>query len=99
MFYLDKTAYFAGERVKGEVVLGRYDATLVPDKVTLNGADATDDVQNGQVIIDMAAGNVGEQNITGKITFTQDGEPVEVPFESKYSVCEGEPSEPLDLNK
>ena len=88
---LDKTAYFAGERVKGEVVLGRYDATLVPDKVTLNGADATDDVQNGQVVIDMGAGNVGEKNITGKITFTQDGEPVEVPFESKYSVI-AEPS-------
>jgi len=88
---LDKTAYFAGERVQGEVVLGRYDATLVPDKVTLNGRDATNAVKNGQVILDMPAGNVGEKNIKGSITFTQDGEPVEVSFESKYSVI-AEPS-------
>lgn len=88
---LDKTAYFAGEQVKGEVVLGRYDATLVPDKVTLNGKDATNLVQNGQVIIDMPAGNVGQKTIKGTITFTQDGEPVNVPFESEYSVI-AEPS-------
>ena len=33
---LDKNAYFAGEKVTGKVVLGRYDATMVPDNVTLN---------------------------------------------------------------
>jgi gliding motility-associated protein GldM len=59
---LDKTAYFAGEKVTGQVVLGRYDATLVPNKVTLNGKDATKNVKDGQVIIDMPAGNVGEKN-------------------------------------
>lgn len=88
---LNKTAYFAGERVTGEVVLGRYDASLVPDKVTLNGSDATDKVQNGQVIIDMPAGNVGEKNIKGTIYFTENGEEVPVEFESKYSVI-AEPS-------
>lgn len=88
---LDKTAYFAGERVKGEIVLGRYDATLVPDKVTLNGRDATNLVKNGQVILDMTAGNVGEKTIKGVIQFTENGEAVPVPFESKYSVI-AEPS-------
>ena len=88
---LDKTAYFAGERVTGQVVLGRYDATLEPNKVILNGRDVTKDVKNGQVIIDMPAGNIGSRDIKGVITFTQDGEPVEVPYESKYSVI-AEPS-------
>ena len=88
---LNKTAYFAGERVTGEVVLGRYDASLVPDKVTLNGSDATNSVKNGQVIIDMPAGNVGEKSIKGTIFFTENGEEVPVEFESKYSVI-AEPS-------
>jgi gliding motility-associated protein GldM len=83
---LDKTAYFAGERVTGQVVLGRYDETLVPNKVTLNGADATDLVKDGQVILDMSAGNVGERTIKGTIFFTENGKEVPVNFESKYSV-------------
>ena len=88
---LNKSAYFAGERVTGEVVLGRYDASLVPDKVTLNGADATKSVKNGQVIIDMPAGNVGQKEIKGTIFFTENGEEIPVTFESKYSVI-AEPS-------
>ena len=83
---LEKTAYFAGERVEGKVVLGRYDATLVPTEVILNGRNVTDKVEEGQVKIDIPAGNVGTNNIKGTITFMQDGEPVPVPFESSYSV-------------
>jgi len=82
---LEKNAYFAGEKVTGKIVLGRYDATMVPDNVILNGRDYKN-IQSGQVIIDMPAGNVGNHDIKGKITFTQNGEPVDVPFESSYSV-------------
>ncbi len=82
---LDKNAYFAGEKVTGKIVLGRYDATMVPDNVTLNGSDYKN-IQSGQVIIDMPAGRVGNHDIKGKIAFTQNGEVVEVPFESSYSV-------------
>ena len=88
---LDKTAYFAGETVTGEVVLGRYDATLEPDKAILNGVDVTNKVQNGQVIINMPAGNVGEKTIKGTISFRENNETIEVPFESAYSVI-AEPS-------
>ena len=88
---LDKTAYFAGETVTGEVVLGRYDATLEPDKAILNGVDVTNKVQNGQVIINMPAGNVGEKKIKGTISFRENNETIEVPFESAYSVI-AEPS-------
>ena len=82
---LEKNAYFAGEKVTGKIVLGRYDATMVPDNVTLNGRDYKN-IQSGQVIIDMPAGNVGNHDIKGQITFTQDGKPVNVDFESTYSV-------------
>ncbi|MCG1036240.1 gliding motility protein GldM [Polaribacter sargassicola] len=82
---LEKNAYFAGEKVTGKIVLGRYDATMVPDNVTLNGKDY-DNIQSGQVIIDMPAGNVGNHDIKGTISFTQNGEVVEVPFENSYSV-------------
>ncbi|MDD7915017.1 gliding motility protein GldM [Polaribacter ponticola] len=82
---LDKNAYFAGEKVTGKIVLGRYDATMVPDKVTLNRRPYTN-IKDGQVIIDMPAGNVGNHDIKGQITFTQDGKPVNVDFESSYSV-------------
>ena len=88
---LEKNAYFAGEKVTGKIVLGRYDATMVPDNVILNGKDYKK-IESGQVIIDMPAGNVGNHDIKGKITFTQNGEPVEVPFESSYSVIP-QPSE------
>lgn len=88
---LNKTAYFAGEKVSGQVVLGRYDSNLVPNKVTLNGKDITKSVQNGQVMLDLPAGNVGEKTIKGEITFMQDGKPEVIPFESKYSVI-AEPS-------
>ncbi len=82
---LDKNAYFSGEKVTGKIVLGRYDATMIPDNVTLNGRNYKN-IQSGQVIIDMPAGNVGNHDIKGKIAFTQNGEIVEVPFESSYSV-------------
>nr|WP_298989309.1 gliding motility protein GldM [uncultured Polaribacter sp.] len=88
---LNKTAYFAGENVTGQVVLGRYDSNLVPTKVTLNGRDITDNVENGQVLLNMSAGNVGKKSIKGEITFMQDGKPAVIPFESEYSVI-AEPS-------
>jgi len=82
---LDKNAYFTGEKVTGKIVLGRYDATMIPDNVVLNGRDYKN-IQAGQVIIDMPAGNVGSHDIKGQITFTQDEKPVNVDFESSYSV-------------
>lgn len=89
---LDKTAYFSGEKVTGQVVLGRYDDQLVPTKVMLGNRNITKNVKNGQVVLDFPAGNVGEKNIRGSITFMQDGEPQEIPFESAYSVI-AEPNE------
>jgi gliding motility-associated protein GldM len=83
---LDKTAYFSDEKVTGQVVLGRYDSNLIPSKVTMNGRDITKSVKDGQVLLNMAAGSVGEKTIKGVITFIQDGKPEDIPFESSYTV-------------
>lgn len=88
---LDKTAYFAGEKVTGKIVLGRYDATLKPEKVVLNGRNYNK-IQDGQVLIDIPAGNVGSNEIKGTITFKEAGEDVPVDFSTSYSVI-AEPSE------
>jgi gliding motility-associated protein GldM len=83
---LNKSSYFVGEQVKGQVVLGRYDSNLVPTKVTLDGKDITDKVENGQVMLDMPAGSVGDKNFKGVITFMQDGKESPIPFESNFKV-------------
>ena len=82
---LDKTAYYVGEKVTGKVVLGRYDANMKPDKVTLNGRDYTN-INAGQVILDLRATKLGDNDIKGVINFTENGKSVPVEFSSSYSV-------------
>lgn len=78
---LDKNAYFQGEKVTGKVVLGKYDANTKPTSFAGPGR-----IENGQAIIDMTAGAIGEQKIAGKFTFVQDGETIPLPFEGTYVV-------------
>tara|TARA_R110002124_G_scaffold235776_3_gene401052 strand:- start:10 stop:1545 length:1536 start_codon:yes stop_codon:yes gene_type:complete len=82
---LDKTAYYVGEKVTGKVVLGRYDASMVPDKVTLNGSNYKN-VKAGQVILDLRANKLGDNTIKGKITFKENNKDVDVEFNSSYTV-------------
>lgn len=78
---LDKNAYFQGEKVTGKVVLGRYDSNTKP--VAFNGPGK---IENGQAVIDMTAGSVGEQSIKGQFVFLEDGQKVPLEFEGKYVV-------------
>lgn len=78
---LDKSAYFQGEQVTGKVVLGKYDSNTKPTSFQGPGK-----IENGQAVISMTAGAVGEQKISGKFTFVQDGETIPLPFEGKYVV-------------
>ncbi len=82
---LRKSAYYVGEKVEGVVVLGRYDKGLKPDKVTLNGRDYGN-IEDGQVVLDFNADRLGENPLKGEITFTQDGKPINVPFNGMYTV-------------
>ena len=78
---LDKNAYFAGEQVTGKVVLGRYDANTVPTSFAGPGK-----IENGQAVISMTAGGVGEQNFTGKFGFLEDGKEIPLEFKGTYVV-------------
>jgi len=78
---LDKNAYFQGEKVTGKVVLGRYDENTKP--ISFNGPGK---IENGQAVINMTAGSVGEQKIGGEFVFLEDGKKVPLKFEGKYVV-------------
>ncbi len=78
---LDKNAYFEGEKVTGKVVLGRYDENTKP--TSFNGPGK---LVNGQAVIDMTAGGVGEHALNGSFTFVEDGKTIPLKFEGKYVV-------------
>jgi gliding motility-associated protein GldM len=84
----DKTAFFAGESFKGRIILGKKDNTLKANSVIINGRELPSSaMQAGQTILEFPAGNVGEQNIKGTMSFTDfDGKTFEIPVETSYSV-------------
>ena len=81
----EKSAFFQGENFKGKIVLGRYDASLVPSEVVVNGNNITT-IEDGGALLDFPAGGVGEREIKGKFIFIENGQPVEIPIESSYAV-------------
>ena len=81
----EKTAFFSGETFKGRVVLGRFDATLKPTEVTVNGKEQTK-VENGQIMLEFPAGNVGEQQIEGILKFKEGDSIIPIEIKSSYAV-------------
>jgi gliding motility-associated protein GldM len=84
----DKSAFFAGEKFQGKVVLGKY-ANVTPTKLTVQGkeinvSEAVD--STGAAKLDFNVGNVGEQKINGTFTFLEDGKPLEIPIVGNYVV-------------
>lgn len=81
---LDKTAFFAGEKVTGKIVLGKYDSSLNIDNFSSNVGGAK---ESGQVSLNFAAGSPGTHPITGFFEFKQkDGKPIRLDFKSEYTV-------------
>jgi gliding motility-associated protein GldM len=78
---LEKNAYFQGETVKGKVVLGRYDENTKPTSFQGPGK-----LENGQAVISLTAGGVGEQKINGQFSFMEDGKSIPLKFEGNYVV-------------
>jgi gliding motility-associated protein GldM len=78
-------ATLQGENFQGKIVLGRYDGSLKPTKVVINGREITN-IKDGGAILDFPAGNVGENEIKGKFIFMENGVPVEIPVETSYAV-------------
>ncbi|WP_298287295.1 gliding motility protein GldM [uncultured Lutibacter sp.] len=81
----EKSAFFQGENFKGKVVLGRYDSSLKPSEVVVNGQNITK-IEDGGAILDFPAGSVGEREVKGKFVFMENGEPVEIEINSSYAV-------------
>ncbi len=84
----DKSAFFAGEKFQGKVVLGKY-ANVTPTKLSVQGreinvAEVVD--STGAAKLDFNVGNVGEHQIDGKFTFLEDGKPLEIPIVGNYVV-------------
>ncbi len=84
----DKTAFFSGEQFKGKIILGKKDKTLKANAVVVNGKELpASAMQEGQTVLEFPAGNVGEQKISGKMSFTDfDGNSFDLPIESTYTV-------------
>lgn len=84
----EKSAFFAGEKFAGKVVLGRYDKSTVPTKVVVNGNEINlnEALEDGQVNLNFTTGNVGEHEIKGKFTFMEDGKPVDIDIDGNYVV-------------
>ena len=84
----DKSAFFAGEKFQGRVVLGKY-ANVVPTKMSVAGQeiDLTNAIDStGAAKLNFNVGNVGEHEIEGKFTFLEDGKPLEIPIKGNYVV-------------
>ncbi len=84
----DKSAFFAGEKFQGKVVIGKY-AKVPPTKLVVQGkeinlSEAID--ETGAATLDFNVGNVGEHDIDGKFTFMEDGKPLEIPIKGNYVV-------------
>ncbi len=84
---LNKNAYLEGERVTGKILLGRYDTSVTPENVIVNGIKVDDKfLSEGEVSLNFNAGGPGEHPLAGVFTVIEEGQPVQIRFNSSYSV-------------
>ncbi|QNJ97058.1 type IX secretion system motor protein PorM/GldM [Constantimarinum furrinae] len=87
---VEKSAYYAGETFNGAILLGRTDASTVPQEVnlTLDGRPLTEgqySVQGGRVVLNIGAGSPGDHKIEGTLVYGEGGEKVEVPVKTGFA--------------
>ena len=85
-----KSAYYSGETFNGAIMLGRTDASTVPQEVnlTLDGRPLTEDqytVQGGKIVLNVGAGSPGDHKIEGMLVYGEGGEKVEVPVNTGFA--------------
>ena len=78
-------ATLQGNNFKGKIVLGKYDATLKPHKVIVNGKEVTN-IEGGGAVLDFPSGNVGENDIKGEFIFKEGDSLVSLPIATTYAV-------------
>jgi gliding motility-associated protein GldM len=91
---LDKNVYFEGETVTGKVVIGKYDENTQPTSVSGSAK-----LLKGQGIISQSAGSVGEHDLSGQFTFTEEGKPIPLKYTGKYVVVARPKSATISADK
>lgn len=81
----ENPATLQGANFKGKIVLGRYDASLKPTEVIVNGKKITD-IKDGGAVLDFPAGNVGENELKGEFVFKEGDSVVRLPINTSYAV-------------
>jgi gliding motility-associated protein GldM len=84
----DKSAFFAGEKFQGRVVIGKY-ANVPPTKLVVQGKEidlGTAIDESGAAKLDFNVGNVGEHKIDGEFTFIENGKELPIKIEANYVV-------------
>lgn len=94
----DKPTYFEGEQFSGKVVLGRYDETLLPKKLVINGREYRSK-KGGAAVIKFRTRGVGENPIKGFFYFMQDGKEIKIPVNSSYVVVSKPKSAVISADK
>ena len=100
-----KSAYYAGEKFDGAIVLGRIDENTKPNRaeLTLDGralVEGTDyTFEGGRVVLNISAGNPGEHKIEGKLIFLEDGKDIEVSVNRSFSTISPPNSATISADK
>lgn len=100
-----KSAYYAGEKFDGSIVLGRVDDQTKPTRVeiTLDGRALVEDTDytfnGGRIALNVSAGNAGEHKLEGNLIFIQDGVETEVPVSRSFSTISPPNSATISADK
>lgn len=84
----DKSAFFAGEKFQGKVVIGKY-ANVPPTKLMVQGEEVnlTEAIDStGAATLGFNVGNVGAHEIDGEFTFIENNEELKIPIKANYVV-------------
>lgn len=78
---LDKNTYFQGEKVTGKVVVGKIDSNIL-----FTDLIGPVKIENGEVVISLIAGDIGEQKINGQFNIMEAGKEIPLKFSGSYIV-------------
>lgn len=89
--HLDKGSYYPDERITGRIVMGRFDESVTPSNIVMNGRNLSNKyATEGAILVDFKASSPGEYPLGGHFTVMYDGTPVRVNYDSSYKVISRE---------
>ncbi len=86
-----KSAFYPGETFNGAILLGRTDASTVPqrEELTLDGRKLKRDtdytIEGGRVVLKVGAGSPGDHKIEGFLYYGEGGEEIEVEVKTGFA--------------